>query len=395
MSASIQSFSLSPNIKDIDYAIKFTKGEHNSLLNDFAHWLKKDKEHYVRLDYDDWCKLKDFLTNHEYDEYFIKYNEFDKNMVRIYGKNLTTATYANIGPFELNDNSFGTFLYETFLSKKETIRFMNFIDSDELSIPLTGYNSTINCSNMASTIGINDNYGTTITNWTYANEIEEIKNKIKEIKNEIKENNKMETSKIFGKFDFGKVSGDKVRMSPYGLAVKNTDGTWVAYDATAGAIMNVDVFNFDGSNFLYKVPVAINQVAVGDIVVHNRAPKFVKTVNDDTLVVVDIVSGEIATILPTKSPFGFNFITKIMNLLGNFTANADNPFGNMLPFMLMGDSNTNDMLPFIMMMNGGQFDMSNPLMLYALMGKGNNDMLPFLLMNSIGNTSANGDKTNA
>lgn len=276
------------------------------------------------------------------------------------------------------------------MSKKETMISTEWIDtlssSDSKWSNMKGV-----CDDISATISVNDNYSNTITSATAGISIIEIDELKNEIKKAIKENNKMETSKMFGKFDFGKVSSDKVRMSPYGLAVKNTDGTWVAYDAAAGAIMNVDVFNFDGSNFLYKVPVAINQVAVGDIVVHNRAPKFVKTINDDTLVVVDIISGEIATILPTKSPFGFNFITKIMNLLGNFTANAESPFGNMLPFMLMGDSNTNDMLPLIMMMNGGQFDMSNPLMLYALMGKGNNDMLPFLLMNSIGN----GVKTNA
>lgn len=392
MSANIQSFNLSPEAKEIDYAVKFTKGEHNRLLNDFAYWLKKDKEHHVRLDYDDWCKLKDFLTSHKYDEYFIKYNEFDKNMVRIYGKNLTTATYVNIGPFELNDNSFGTFLYEAFLSKKETIKFMNFIDSDELNIPLTWHNSTMDYNNMASTIDISDNYSKTITNCTYTNEIDEIKNEIKEIKKEIKENNKMETSKMFGKFDFGKVSSDKVRMSPYGLAVKNTDGTWVSYDIANDSIMNVDVFNFDGANFLFKIPVAIDQVADGDMIVHNRTPKFVKHINPDkTLYVVDIASGEISTVLPTKSPFGFNFITKVINVLGDMKANADSPFGNMLPLMLMGDANMNDMLPLIMMMNGGQLDMSNPMMLYALMSKGNSDMLPFLLMNSIGNRG----KTNA
>lgn len=202
----------------------------------------------------------------------------------------------------------------------------------------------------------------------------------------------METSKSFGKFDFGKVSGDKVRMSPYGLAVKNTDGTWVSYDIANDSIMNVDVFNFDGANFLFKIPVAIDQITTGDMIVHNRTPKFVKHINPDkTLYVVDIASGEISTVLPTKSPFGFNFITKVVNVLGDMKANAESPFGNMLPLMLMGDVNMNDMLPLIMMMNGGQLDMSNPMMLYALMSKGNSDMLPFLLMNSIGN----GVKTNA
>lgn len=351
----------------------------HKLLNDFRHWLKEDKDKRQRLEYEEWCKLVSFMKDYS-DKCFIV-RAFYRDELYIYGEHKTGDLYASLGPFATYDKSFGTFLWETYVSKQET---MTKKESDAHAEGL--YNGVYagNISDITDSLKrfriTTDESTAVISNFN---------------KTVIEGENKMETSKMFGKFDFGKVSGDKVRMSPYGLAVKNTDGIWVAYDAAAGAIMNVDVFNFDGSNFLYKVPAAINQVAIGDIVIHNRAPKFVKAINDDTLTVVDIVSGEITTILPTKSPFGFNFITKVMNLLGNITANADSPFGNMLPLMLMSDSNTNDMLPLVMMMNGGQFDMSNPLMLYALMGKGNNDMLPFLLMSSIGNISANGAKTNA
>ena len=188
-------------------------------------------------------------------------------------------------------------------------------------------------------------------------------------------------------FDFGPMNNNVVRMSVYGMAVKNKVGTWVSYDAKAGEIMDVDVFNFEGSKFMYKMPVAINDVAVGDIIVHMSVPMFVigKAEDGKAVIAVDPVSGERKEIMLTKSPFGFNFVTKVVNCLGNaFNADANNPFGNLgLMMMLSEDGNgVKDMLPLMLMANGGNIDMSNPLMMYALMsGDGKlSDMLPFMLM---------------
>ena len=89
-------------------------------------------------------------------------------------------------------------------------------------------------------------------------------------------------------------------------------------------------------------------------------------------------------ILPSKNAFGFNYVTKIVNfaenMFGGFsTPNSDNPFGNMLPLMMMSQSdsgNDNDVFKMMMlsqMMSASnsetKMDMSNPLMLMALMGK--------------------------
>ena len=71
-----------------------------------------------------------------------------------------------------------------------------------------------------------------------------------------KGNNKM---KAFN-FDFGPCTNDNIRMSMYGLAVKNAAGTWVSYNPESKEIIDVDVFNFDGGKFLYKMPVAIKDV---------------------------------------------------------------------------------------------------------------------------------------
>ena len=190
-------------------------------------------------------------------------------------------------------------------------------------------------------------------------------------------------------FDFGPVNPAVVRMSIYGLAVKNKAGTFVSYDAAHEDIMDVDVFNFDGAKFLYKMPVAIKDVAIGDVIVHMNTPMFVtgKAESGKAVYAVDPVAGERKEIMLTKSPFGFNFVTKVINFLGDTLcggASAENPFGNLGLMMLLseGDSGIKDMLPMMLMANGGGMDMSNPLMMYALLSDDTkmNGMLPFLFM---------------
>lgn len=209
--------------------------------------------------------------------------------------------------------------------------------------------------------------------------------------NDRKENENMDTSKMFN-FDFGPVASN-IRMSPYGMAMKNADGKYVSYDRNSGNIVDVEIFNFDAQKFLYKMPVAVNAVAVGDIVVHMRKAMFVSAVNGNRISVVDIYNGEVKDIMPTTSPFGFNFITKVVSLIDMSGANAETPFGNMLPFLLMGDNNDNSMLMMAMAMSGGMNTnmMSNPLMLMAMMdGKADTGMLMYLAMqNQVANMDTN------
>ena len=190
-------------------------------------------------------------------------------------------------------------------------------------------------------------------------------------------------------FDFGPVNPATVRMSLYGLAVKNKAGTWVSYDAKAGDIMDVDILNFDGAKFLYKMPVAVKDIAIGDVVIHNGIPMFVIAiaVNGTYITAVDPVNGERKDIMLPKSPFGFNFATKVVNFLGNLNTNADasNPFGNLGLMLMLGDNkDMGDLLPLMLMTGNSGLDMSNPLMLYALLGNdsksGNDNILPMLMM---------------
>ena len=264
-----------------------------------------------------------------------------------------------------------------------------------------GYRTTASTANpiaggsiAENTIKISDDgsYATTISIdsglTSRLDTMEERINKLETNNDDVK--GKGNNMKMFN-FDFGPIKdNDAVRMSPYGIAVKNVNGTYQAYDKKNGEIMDVDIFNFKADNMFFKMPVAIDAIEAGDVIIFNRRPCFVFGFSEQgDVIAIDIAMGEKKTILPSKSPFGFNYITKIVSLVDNMfggeAPSAENPFGNILPFMLMNEDNSSmkDMLPMMMLMNGNAGGTIDPMMLYFMMkaDKGDTDsMLPFLLM---------------
>ena len=195
-------------------------------------------------------------------------------------------------------------------------------------------------------------------------------------------------------FDFGPCTTDNIRMSMYGLAVKNANGTWVSYNPESKEIIDVDIFNFDGGKFLYKMPVAIKDIAPGMVIVHNRKALFVIEVGDSGITVVDPQAGEEKKILPTKNCFNFNFYTRVVSLFDSFmkspenAPSAENPFGNMWMYMLMDENqNMSDILLPMMLMsqNGNTFNGINPMMFMLMDGKQDmKDMIvPMMLMGTM------------
>ena len=235
-------------------------------------------------------------------------------------------------------------------------------------------------------------------------ELEEKNNNIDEKTkcNKRKDNEKtMNTNKMFN-FDFGFVDSN-IRMSPYGMAIRNADGRYVSYDVKTGSVIDVEPFNFEGNRFMMKMPVAVKDVAVGDIVIHNHKPMFVVNTNDKVSV-IDIYNGEEKNILPTINMFNFNYMTKVVSLFnftGNNTPTAENPFGNIIPFMLMDNENT-DMKDLFMMMaitNGGNMNtmFQNPMMMYIMLNNTTEmkEMLPFMMMSgAFSQTPVNNNNNN-
>lgn len=172
-----------------------------------------------------------------------------------------------------------------------------------------------------------------------------------------------------------------VRLSPYGIAVENKSGTYVSYNPLKNEIVDVDTFNFDGEQLLYKVPVPISKITIGDVVIHNKIPVIVKEVLEDSLLVIDVYEGELKEIILTRNIFGFNYATKIISLLGNIEANEENPFGDMWMIFAMKDQE--NLLPLMLCMND---KMDKNMLPWLLMSQdnSNNTLLAMMLMNQNG-----------
>lgn len=166
-------------------------------------------------------------------------------------------------------------------------------------------------------------------------------------------------------FDFGPFTEPGVvALSPYGIAIRSSKGEYLTYNAATGATVDVTGFTFDFQKMIYKMPVAIKDLRAGDMVLHRGKPMYVQSVEEDGIHCIDILNSEAKVIVPVTNMFGFNFVTKVVSLM-NFNAaqpSAENPFGNLMPFMMMssvmGDDSDNDFSKMMMMsmMMGG----SNP-----------------------------------
>ena len=190
-----------------------------------------------------------------------------------------------------------------------------------------------------------------------------------------KENEK----KMNNEFNFGAYNNQNLRLSPYGMAIKNKEGKWVSYNRETNQLMDVDIINIglDCSKIFFKVPKSVSSVNSGDIVLHNNIPVFVEEVKGNRFVVINPYEGTELTILPATSPFGYNYISVIVSLTEFFgDATEDNPFGNLLPLILSGDKNNNLLLPFLLI-NGSDFHNIDPMLLLAC---GENSNLPLFLM---------------
>ena len=339
-------------------------------------------KYYQKMPRDDWRKIKTAIKD---GRTFI---------LNIHGRAYLTFAESYNEPrtmisFERHDSSFGDFLYDLFWDddKLEMIYCTNdYLDkalcTSTSTSSTTSTTVTVGSTSSATTIQVGDYNissgkaidGYTITNGTISltDNIEDTARKVfNEEWNKRKENDKMK----FGNFDFGPCANDNVRMSMYGIAIKNAAGTYVSYDAASGEIIDVDVFNFDGGKYMFKLPVAIKDVKVGDVIIHNRTPMFVVGFAENTgdLIAVDIRAGEKKTIMPMRNMFHFDFVTKIVSLFdmnGMTQPSSDMPFGNMLPLMMMSDDNKDmdmkDILIMSMLANGGNMSNMNPMLLYFL-----------------------------
>ena len=186
----------------------------------------------------------------------------------------------------------------------------------------------------------------------------------------------------------GKVSDPNLTASLNGVAIKGLDGQFRAYDKSKDKIMNVTGLTL-GNDYLYVLPCALKDVKVGDVIVNaDTFVTVVKVHNDGTFTVVDPKASEQKIAVPAQNIFGFNYVSKIVNLLdGMINPSNDNPFGiNPFMFVLLDEtkSNNNSNLLLATMLMGQNGDMDiNSMLPFLLMGKGDNNMLAMFALMSM------------
>ena len=377
-------------------SIKISIDDFLYLLNRFKTKCYSGECDYEKIPYNTWRELNRYTRGNVriylYPTGFIQLDISDDC------DNSLITSYA----FDTNDKTFGSFLFEEMNWDELDDAITRFDKEYEYKNWYDNYNTSV--SNLLTydldTSTSIDNTGlatdTTATtssscDWYYTtnlsdkadkSDLDALEKKVQDVIDKYENNNNNNNDNEENKnmknfnFDFGPMNGNVVRMSMYGLAVKDKTGSYVSYDAKNGEIMNVDIINFDGADFLYKMPVAIKDISIGDIVIHQNVPMFVVDVSKDNkaLVAIDPVVGERKEIMLARSPFGFNFATKVVNLLGNAfgaAASADNPFGNMWMLLAMNEgSDMSAMLPMMMFTQGGTAD---PTMAMAMMAMSQKD----------------------
>lgn len=352
------------------------------LLDQYSEYVEEDR--LERTEYGIWRTLKKYFVSAELEDCQVGF-EYDEDGNILMGKSKRDIGNYDplvVGGIYTDDGRFGTFI--TSLLDGEDTPWKStgpMFVGDYGSISIENLTAkTIDISNSAICAKANDGW-------------KKIYNIDIDYNNKERESNNMKFN-----FDFGSCENDNVRMSPYGIAIKNTDSTWVSYDAKSGNIIDVDIFNFDGGKYLFKMPVAVKDVKVGDTIIHQRTPVYVVEVKGADITVIDPRAGDKKIILPTTNMFGFNFITKVVSLLDGAlgTPTNDNPFGSMLPFFLMSNSdkkgNDIDPLMMAMLLNGGNAagGFQNPMMLALMCADQTNmrDVLPLMMLAGQGNTFA-------
>lgn len=184
---------------------------------------------------------------------------------------------------------------------------------------------------------------------------------------------KFNFAKMLGSQHIGRIDpslGITFTMKGIGIRDKANGGNINVYDSANNTISAIPEDFVLGDFPAYAFPT--NDLAAGDLVIHNNSLKFVKSKNEDgTVSVVNYKTQEIQNLIPAKTMLGYFVASKVFSPFsgivggGGGGGGADGVFGGLKPEMLMmlammGDDGEDglfgggdDSLFPLMMMSGG------------------------------------------
>lgn len=200
--------------------------------------------------------------------------------------------------------------------------------------------------------------------------------------------------KMMKNIEFGKVNTSDLAYTFNGICFRDADGNYTSLNPD-GTFTNVYDMVMDIP--IYVMPVGKDQIKVGDIIKYFDKWVMIAQIDNTTITTIDPWTREIRVIIPEKSVFGFDYYTKVIDIFSGININADssNPFGIMLPFMMMSDKSDIDPMMLMMMMNGQNLNGMNPMMMYMMMSKNSgtdskDKILPLMMMMNNGMFGGNG-----
>lgn len=194
---------------------------------------------------------------------------------------------------------------------------------------------------------------------------------------------------LFGNLGFGKLRGDRFKLSMNGIAVAQKDtGKYVVYNKDNNEFVDATNTLFDIKDALFILPAV--EVNVGDTILHENKPYFiVDTTNEIKAVSYDDCTQTV--LIPKSTMFGIKYFTKVFSMFGDNFASAGDLFSNPMMLMALMEGKNSDLTQLMLLssLNNGELG-SNPMAL-AMMLKGDkgDDSLSTIALMSMFNNGTN------
>lgn len=194
---------------------------------------------------------------------------------------------------------------------------------------------------------------------------------------------------LFGNLGFGKLKGDRFKLSMNGIAVAQKDtGKYVVYNKDNNEFVDATNTLFDIKDALFVLPAV--EVNVGDTILHENKPYFiVNTTNEIKAVSYDDCTQTV--LIPKSTMFGIKYFTKVFSMFGDNFASTGDLFSNPMMLMALMEGKNSDLTQLMLLssLNNGELG-SNPMAL-AMMLKGDksDDSLSTIALMSMFNNGTN------
>lgn len=194
---------------------------------------------------------------------------------------------------------------------------------------------------------------------------------------------------LFGNLGFGKLRGDRFKLSMNGIAVAQKDtGKYVVYNKDNNEFVDATNTLFDIKDALFILPAV--EVSVGDTILHENKPYFiVDTTNEIKAVSYDDCTQTV--LIPKSTMFGIKYFTKVFSMFGDNFASTGDLFSNPMMLMALMEGKNSDLTQLMLLSSLNNGDLGSNPMALAMMLKGDksDDSLSTIALMSMFNNGTN------